>query len=141
MCGHIEERREGYREINSVEEFLELKRMGSESVAQSDFLEFGDTEASLMEIGSGNYGCSHYRRRCKIRAPCCNEIFDCRHCHNDAKNGLETNPLDRHDIPRHEVTKVFFYFFLQLPFISRNYFVFLNRNCLKVHSLIDLECT
>ncbi|XP_052311800.1 E3 ubiquitin-protein ligase RZFP34 isoform X2 [Populus trichocarpa] len=80
--------------------------MGSESVAQSDFLEFGDTEASLMEIGSGNYGCSHYRRRCKIRAPCCNEIFDCRHCHNDAKNGLETNPLDRHDIPRHEVTKV-----------------------------------
>lgn len=101
-----EERREGYREINSVEEFLELKRMGSESVAQSDFLEFGDIEASLMEIGSGNYGCSHYRRRCKIRAPCCNEIFDCRHCHNDAKNGLETNPLDRHDIPRHEVTKV-----------------------------------
>ncbi|KAJ6904570.1 RING finger and CHY zinc finger domain-containing protein 1 isoform X1 [Populus alba x Populus x berolinensis] len=80
--------------------------MGSESVAQSDFLEFGDIEASLMEIGSGNYGCSHYRRRCKIRAPCCNEIFDCRHCHNDAKNGLETNPLDRHDIPRHEVTKV-----------------------------------
>lgn len=106
---------------SGVEEFLELKRMGSESVAQSDFLEFGDTEASLMEIGSGNYGyvlfsvvkfillfgplpficrliqdfskliflasirCSHYRRRCKIRAPCCNEIFDCRHCHNDAK--------------------------------------------------------
>ena len=29
--------------------------------------------------------CSHYRRRCKIRAPCCNEIFDCRHCHNDVK--------------------------------------------------------
>lgn len=29
--------------------------------------------------------CSHYKRRCKIRAPCCNEIFDCRHCHNEAK--------------------------------------------------------
>jgi len=29
--------------------------------------------------------CQHYRRRCRIRAPCCNEIFDCRHCHNDAK--------------------------------------------------------
>lgn len=41
---------------SGVEEFLELKRMGSESVAQSDFLEFGDIEASLMEIGSGNYG-------------------------------------------------------------------------------------
>ncbi|KAG5238030.1 hypothetical protein OIU76_014539 [Salix suchowensis] len=80
--------------------------MESAFVAQSDFLQYGDAEASKMQIGYGNYGCSHYRRRCKIRAPCCNEIFDCRHCHNDVKNGLETNPLDRHDIPRHEVTKV-----------------------------------
>ncbi|CAA3025632.1 E3 ubiquitin- ligase MIEL1-like [Olea europaea subsp. europaea] len=39
----------------------------------------------IMDMGSENYGCSHYRRRCKIIAPCCNEIFDCRHCHNDAK--------------------------------------------------------
>ncbi|KAL5808163.1 hypothetical protein ACOSQ3_028854 [Xanthoceras sorbifolium] len=30
--------------------------------------------------------CKHYRRRCKIRASCCNEIFDCRHCHNEAKD-------------------------------------------------------
>lgn len=29
--------------------------------------------------------CAHYRRRCRIRAPCCNEIFDCRHCHNEIK--------------------------------------------------------
>ncbi|CAN1283891.1 E3 ubiquitin-protein ligase MIEL1, partial [Linum perenne] len=29
--------------------------------------------------------CEHYRRRCKIRAPCCNEIFSCRHCHNEAR--------------------------------------------------------
>jgi len=29
--------------------------------------------------------CSHYRRRCRILAPCCNEVFDCRHCHNDIK--------------------------------------------------------
>lgn len=28
--------------------------------------------------------CQHYRRRCQIRAPCCNEIFTCRHCHNEA---------------------------------------------------------
>lgn len=28
--------------------------------------------------------CKHYRRRCKIRAPCCNEIYSCRHCHNEA---------------------------------------------------------
>lgn len=28
--------------------------------------------------------CNHYRRRCKIRAPCCNQIFFCRHCHNES---------------------------------------------------------
>lgn len=27
--------------------------------------------------------CKHYRRRCKIRAPCCNQVFACRHCHNE----------------------------------------------------------
>ncbi|KAL0409983.1 UNVERIFIED_CONTAM: E3 ubiquitin-protein ligase RZFP34 [Sesamum latifolium] len=59
-----------------------------------------------MEMGSQKYGCSHYRRRCKIIAPCCNEIFDCRHCHNDAKNSIEVDPLDRHDIPRHELKRV-----------------------------------
>ncbi|KAK9158641.1 hypothetical protein Scep_005215 [Stephania cephalantha] len=57
------------------------------------------------EEGFGDFGCAHYRRRCKIRAPCCDEIFDCRHCHNEAKNSLEVDPLDRHDIPRHEITK------------------------------------
>lgn len=44
-----------------------------------------------ISFNLGNYyvftyfSCSHYQRRCKIIAPCCNEIFDCRHCHNDAK--------------------------------------------------------
>lgn len=38
-----------------------------------------------FEKGIMQYGCPHYRRRCRIRAPCCNEIFDCRHCHNETK--------------------------------------------------------
>jgi hypothetical protein len=28
--------------------------------------------------------CKHYRRRCRIRAPCCNDVFHCRHCHNES---------------------------------------------------------
>ncbi|KAH8505713.1 hypothetical protein H0E87_012794 [Populus deltoides] len=40
---------------------------------------------SPVDLGYGNFGCTHYRRRCKIRAPCCDEIFDCRHCHNESK--------------------------------------------------------
>jgi hypothetical protein len=29
--------------------------------------------------------CAHYRRGCRIVAPCCGDLFGCRHCHNDAK--------------------------------------------------------
>ncbi|KAM0057565.1 putative Zinc finger, CHY-type [Helianthus debilis subsp. tardiflorus] len=30
-----------------------------------------------------NNKCIHYRRRCKIHAPCCIQIFTCCHCHNE----------------------------------------------------------
>eukprot|EP00741_Cyanophora_paradoxa_P007218 tig00001094_g6984.t1 len=33
---------------------------------------------------SGNLGCSHYRRNCKLRAKCCGKIFSCRFCHDEA---------------------------------------------------------
>ncbi|CAL1373007.1 unnamed protein product [Linum trigynum] len=60
----------------------------------------------LQDMGIGNFGCSHYSRRCKIRAPCCDEIFDCRHCHNESKNSIEVDCHDRHDIPRHQLKRV-----------------------------------
>ncbi|KAL6614604.1 hypothetical protein ACP70R_036874 [Stipagrostis hirtigluma subsp. patula] len=61
-----------------------------------------------LEKGIMQYGCAHYRRRCRIRAPCCNEIFDCRHCHNEAKelNSIRTDTMKRHELPRHEVQQV-----------------------------------
>ncbi|KAL1300970.1 hypothetical protein AAHE18_18G219400 [Arachis hypogaea] len=40
------------------------------------------------------------------RAPCCNEIFHCRHCHNEAKDDIRIVPKLRHDIPRHQVKQV-----------------------------------
>lgn len=93
-----------------------------------------------MFIGLICCRCKHYRRRCKIRAPCCNEIYDCRHCHNEAtvpnmlsfvrftrlscvKIGfcwclifmcLVQNSLpnlrDHHDLVRHDVEHVCSYF-------------------------------
>ncbi|XP_077211780.1 putative E3 ubiquitin-protein ligase RZFP34 [Tasmannia lanceolata] len=62
--------------------------------------------AEKQERGYMEYGCSHYRRRCRIRAPCCNEIFDCRHCHNEAKNSINVERMHRHDLPRHQVRQV-----------------------------------
>ncbi|GJU79825.1 putative reverse transcriptase domain-containing protein [Tanacetum coccineum] len=44
-------------------------------------------------------------RRCMIRAPCCNEVYACRHCHNEAKNMLDSI-ADRHDLVRYDVTQV-----------------------------------
>ncbi|KAG9449526.1 hypothetical protein H6P81_009491 [Aristolochia fimbriata] len=63
-------------------------------------------DEKLRNVGEGEFGCSHYRRRCKIRAPCCDEIFDCRHCHNEAKNSVEVDVQKRHDIPRREIKRV-----------------------------------
>ncbi|CAN6676954.1 unnamed protein product [Malus baccata var. baccata] len=58
-----------------------------------------------LDFGKMGYGCKHYRRRCQIRAPCCNEIHPCRHCHNEATSML-SNPFDRHELVRYEVAKV-----------------------------------
>ncbi|KAL2459236.1 CHY-type/CTCHY-type/RING-type Zinc finger protein [Forsythia ovata] len=56
-------------------------------------------------FGKMGYGCKHYRRRCKIRAPCCNEVYDCRHCHNEATSLLRII-FDRHELVRHDVKQV-----------------------------------
>ncbi|GMJ02037.1 MYB30-Interacting E3 Ligase 1 [Hibiscus trionum] len=58
-----------------------------------------------LHFGKMGYGCQHYRRRCKIRAPCCNEVFSCRHCHNEAVN-LLSSPFDRHELVRQDVKQV-----------------------------------
>ncbi|CAK9310054.1 unnamed protein product [Citrullus colocynthis] len=47
--------------------------------------------AVTEDFGKLQYGCEHYRRRCKIRAPCCDRIFTCRHCHNEAM--IECTPM------------------------------------------------
>ncbi|KAL8504121.1 hypothetical protein ACS0TY_022743 [Phlomoides rotata] len=64
------------------------------------------TGTEVLDEGYLKYGCSHYRRRCRIRAPCCNEIFSCRHCHNEAKNSICIDQSLGHDMPRHLVEKV-----------------------------------
>lgn len=49
-------------------------------------------EASIRaqrDKGLLQHGCKHYRRRCKMVAPCCGEIFWCRHCHNEVKTTNE----------------------------------------------------
>jgi uncharacterized CHY-type Zn-finger protein len=58
-----------------------------------------------LHFGKMGFGCKHYKRRCQIRAPCCNEVFDCRHCHNESTSTLR-NIYDRHDLVRQDVKQV-----------------------------------
>jgi RING finger/CHY zinc finger protein 1 len=46
-------------------------------------------------------GCRHYSRGCRIRAPCCNQLFWCRHCHNEAMDNGE--PKKAHQLDRFAV--------------------------------------
>ncbi|CAH2054957.1 unnamed protein product [Thlaspi arvense] len=54
------------------------------------------------DYGKLQFGCEHYKRRCRIRAPCCNLIFTCRHCHNEAADS-SSNP---HVLVRQSVKQV-----------------------------------
>ncbi|KAH0992880.1 hypothetical protein GBA52_004363 [Prunus armeniaca] len=65
----------------------------------------GGSGNERLDFGKMGYGCKHYRRRCQIRAPCCNEIYPCRHCHNEATSML-SNPFDRHELVRYDVKQV-----------------------------------
>eukprot|EP00898_Chlorokybus_atmophyticus_P007669 jgi/Chlat1/7903/Chrsp66S07201 len=63
-------------------------------------------EEIALQRGKMQHGCTHYRRRCRIRAPCCDEVFSCRHCHNELKNAGEKDPAMRHEMDRKAVTFV-----------------------------------
>ena len=40
-------------------------------------------EMSPSYTDSGELGCRHYRRACKLRAECCGRLFTCRLCHDE----------------------------------------------------------
>nr|XP_048336808.1 E3 ubiquitin-protein ligase MIEL1 [Ziziphus jujuba var. spinosa] len=68
-------------------------------------MESDSASHNKQDFGKFEYGCEHYRRRCKIRAPCCGQILSCRHCHNEATSSL-SNPKERHEIDRHDIKQV-----------------------------------
>lgn len=65
--------------------------VGNQLQAQKDKSGGGDSAPSRIcepvEAGAVRKdGCRHYKRRCQIVAPCCNQAFTCRFCHDDASD-------------------------------------------------------
>ena len=59
----------------------ELEGLGDSSLDVS-----GDAAAAAAAVvGAPAYGCAHYRRRCRLRAPCCGGVYQCRLCHDDVR--------------------------------------------------------
>lgn len=50
--------------------------------------------ASYRDRQKQVYGCKHYKRNCKLFASCCNQLVDCRHCHDD----VSEHSLDLYDL-------------------------------------------
>ncbi|CAD7697350.1 unnamed protein product [Ostreobium quekettii] len=71
----------------------------------NDFSSLWGGRESMAECG-GAHGCAHYRRRCRIVAPCCGEVFWCRHCHDAAKSDGERDPKKMHRLDRKAVKEV-----------------------------------
>jgi uncharacterized CHY-type Zn-finger protein len=72
--------------------------------ATSTFATSSSTAVSPYDL-SGPLDCPHYDSKCRIVAPCCNKIFACRVCHDEAVEEQLTvgavrnhGPLDRYSI-------------------------------------------
>ena len=65
----------------------------------------GAEGAAASEEDSLTMGCEHYRRRCKLVAPCCGEVFWCRFCHDEVKD-MTADPKKNHTLTRQAVREV-----------------------------------
>ncbi len=63
-----------------------------------------DNHSFIKTVNIPEYGCEHYLSRCKIIAPCCNESFNCRICHDNIK--YYENNKDPHEIDRYSVKRI-----------------------------------
>ena len=54
-----------------------------------------------MEAIEINYGCKHYKRKCKFYCDCCNEIHSCRLCHDEKyEYGKNSHKLNRFEVKK-----------------------------------------
>ena len=82
--------------------------ISSESGDNSDDSGIFSSSESISDfelfINSMGYGCEHYKRKCKIVAPCCNNIYWCRYCHEIDMNNKHCE--DYHKLDKFSIKNV-----------------------------------
>ncbi|KAF5459796.1 hypothetical protein F2P56_019714 [Juglans regia] len=56
-----------------------------------------DQHPSYQDHLKLTFGCKHYKRNCKLLVACCNQLYTCRHCHDEVAD---------HSLDRKSVTKM-----------------------------------
>ncbi|XP_009769600.1 zinc finger protein BRUTUS-like At1g74770 isoform X4 [Nicotiana sylvestris] len=73
---------------------LTQKKSHSEVVTAKDKEKITGRCPSFRDEKESVFGCNHYKRNCKLLAPCCNELFPCIRCHDE----ITDHCLDRKSI-------------------------------------------
>ncbi|CAN4100453.1 unnamed protein product [Withania somnifera] len=73
---------------------LTQEKSHSEVVTAKDTEKIRGRCPSFHDKMASVFGCKHYKRNCKLLAPCCNELFPCIRCHDE----IATHFLDRKSI-------------------------------------------
>ncbi|EXB42060.1 Uncharacterized RING finger protein [Morus notabilis] len=60
-----------------------IVRHHSHLTPSSNEQEFPGQHASYRDPLNLSFGCKHYKRNCKLVAPCCNQLYTCLRCHDD----------------------------------------------------------
>jgi len=104
--------------INALEDALEYLTMSdSESESESESESYSDSgsndDHSYQELiespiseDVNYYGCEHYKRKCKLVCPKCDNVYQCRFCHDDVENYYEKPLEEQHEIDRYAIEQI-----------------------------------
>ncbi|KZV21692.1 hypothetical protein F511_02850 [Dorcoceras hygrometricum] len=75
------------------------QKTSREDTETNDKEEIPGLSPSYRDPLKHTFGCKHYKRNCKILAPCCNKLYTCIRCHDD-------DDITDHSIDRRTITEM-----------------------------------
>lgn len=74
-----------------------MQKMHHQASVGNDDGDIPGQSPSYQDPLGATFGCKHYKRNCKLLAPCCNKLYTCIRCHDD---------LEDHSVDRKAITKM-----------------------------------